>query len=125
MKFCVECKNKLYHQLSEKDSNKLSYYCRFCGYKDDSLTEEGVCIMNAQLKQNEQKFNHIINNYTIYDPTLPRLHNLRCPNGQCNSNEDQHDNPEVLYIRYDNDNMKYIYLCTVCSTRWKTDDNKS
>ncbi len=118
MKFCVQCNNKLYHQLNDSDSNKLSYYCRYCGYCDNTLTEEGVCVMNTVLKQNEQKFNHIVNEYTILDPTLPRLYNLRCPNGQCGSQADTTNNPEVLYIRYDNNNLKYLYLCTVCNTRW-------
>ena len=26
---------------------------------------------------------------------------------------------EVLYIKYDPDNMKYLYMCVNCSTSWK------
>ena len=28
-------------------------------------------------------------------------------------------NKEVLYIKYDINNMKYLYMCTVCGTSWK------
>jgi len=28
---------------------------------------------------------------------------------------------EVIYLRYDDINMKYIYLCAVCNTIWKTE----
>jgi hypothetical protein len=28
----------------------------------------------------------------------------------------------VIYIRYDDDNMKYLYMCVTCDTVWKTDD---
>jgi hypothetical protein len=28
----------------------------------------------------------------------------------------------VLYIRYDEQSLKYIYLCTVCGTVWKSND---
>ena len=28
---------------------------------------------------------------------------------------------EVIYLRYDDINMKYIYLCAVCNTSWKTE----
>ena len=29
---------------------------------------------------------------------------------------------EVIYIRYDDINMKYVYLCVHCDTTWKTDN---
>ena len=28
------------------------------------------------------------------------------------------------YIRYDDVNMKYVYLCSTCDTVWKTDEQK-
>ena len=28
---------------------------------------------------------------------------------------------EVIYIRYDDINVKYVYLCVHCDTMWKTD----
>ena len=32
--------------------------------------------------------------------------------------------PNVIYLRYDDNNMKYLYICEDCDTTWKTDDNK-
>ena len=138
MKFCTVCDNMYYISIDEKDSNKLSYYCRNCGHIDDQITEEGVCILNTQLKKGNQKFNHIINEYTKMDPTLPRIYNVPCPNAQCPVNLAKHDskhgssaaatsehssaNQEVIYMRYDDTNMKYLYICTTCDTVWKTDD---
>ena len=29
---------------------------------------------------------------------------------------------EVIYLRYDNKNMKYIYICTLCDKIWKTNE---
>ena len=125
MKFCVNCSNMLYISINENDTNKLIYYCRNCGNKDESITDEGVCVLNTQLKKGEQKFNHIINKYTKLDPTLPRLYNIKCPNIGCKTNtESGHKMPEVIYIRYDDDNLKYLYICSECDHTWKTDDNK-
>jgi len=124
MKFCSECSNMLYIQINPQDSNKLSYYCRSCGFRDDALSEEKVCVMNTQLKRGKQVYNHIVNKYTKLDPTLPRIYTLRCPNGACKTNTEQITNPEVIYIRYDDDNLKYLYMCTECDTTWKTDNNK-
>lgn len=73
MKFCNHCSNMLYISINEDDTNKLIYYCRNCGEKDESITEEGICVLNTQLKKGEQKFNHIINKYTKLDPTLPEF----------------------------------------------------
>jgi DNA-directed RNA polymerase subunit M/transcription elongation factor TFIIS len=111
-----------YIGLNVEDSNKLTYYCRNCRYKDETITEEGVCVLNTQFKKGEQKFNHVINQYTKLDPTLPRIYNLKCPNPECkNTKEDK--TTEVIYLRYDDSNLKYLYICTECDTTWKTNEN--
>lgn len=124
MKFCTGCNNMYYIQISEDNGNNIIYYCRNCGNKDTTLVEEGVCVLNTQFKKETQNFNHIINKYTKLDPTLPRIYNVKCPNIGCRTNAEHDKAPtEVIYIRYDDINMKYLYMCTECDTTWKTDDN--
>jgi aspartate carbamoyltransferase regulatory subunit len=107
--------------VSAENQNQLTYYCRYCGNKDETITEEGVCVLNTQFKKGEQKFNHIINEYTKLDPTLPRIFNMKCPNAECKTNHDGYDKPvEVIYMRYDDDNLKYLYICAECDTTWKS-----
>jgi DNA-directed RNA polymerase subunit M/transcription elongation factor TFIIS len=135
MKFCVKCNFMYYISINEKDSNQLSYYCRNCGHRDDSIAEEGACVLNTQLKKEQQNFNHIINQYTKLDPTLPRIYNIPCPNAKCATHgasvahadadsaaSASRKGAEVIYMRYDDDNLKYLYICTTCDTTWKTDD---
>ena len=77
----------------------------------------------------------IINKYTKLDPTLPRIHTIDCPNNDCTSNRlvesskegggekketHREDEKEIIYIRYDDKNMKFVYLCAVCDTVWDT-----
>ena len=128
MKFCKECNNMLYIGIDADDSNKLTYYCRNCGTVDNTIATEGHCILNTQLKKGEQKFYHIINQYTKMDPTLPRLTNIKCPNESCVTNasasSDKKDKTEIIYMRYDDNNLKYVYICSDCDTIWKTDDRK-
>lgn len=123
MKFCVKCDNMYYIGISVDDPNQLTYYCRNCKHKDETITEEGVCVLNNQLKKGEQKFNHIINQYTKLDPTLPRIYNMKCPNTECKTNKDETKKAEIIYIRYDDNNLKYLYMCTECDTTWKTNEN--
>jgi hypothetical protein len=194
---------------SEEGSNSLIYYCRNCGNEDTTLTSENICVSETQLRRSEQKFTHMVNEYTKFDPTLPRINTIKCPNQACISNggngqkgeeepQDLEQNAggrkktvvegegaaaetgtekkkkpilkvktkkveqavepsplpekapsplaekapsplpeaglklaeragqsplrEVIYIRYDDINMKYVYLCVHCDTTWKTDN---
>ena len=123
MKFCVVCDNMYYVSINEKNQNELSYYCRNCGDVDENVKSENTCVLNTQIKKGEQKYNHIINKYTKYDSTLPRLYNMECPNNACKTHSDKTKKTEVLYIRYDEENMKYLYMCSTCETVWKTDES--
>lgn len=127
MKFCTVCENMYYIGINEKDSNQLVYYCRNCGHKDETISAESTCVLKTQIRKGEQKFNHIINEYTKLDKTLPRIYNIDCPNAACKTHSDSEKekaNPEVIYIRYDDENLKYLYMCAVCDTVWKTDDSR-
>ena len=125
MRFCENCSNMLYLGINPKNSNELTYYCRLCGTTDTTVSEGGLCVLNTQFTQGEQKFNHIINEFTKLDPTLPRIYNVKCPNERCSTNQDEsNEKSEVIYIRYDDSNLKYVYMCVTCDTTWKTDDRK-
>ena len=121
MKFCTVCDNMYYIGTNVNDPNQLTYYCRNCKHKDDTITEEGVCVLDTQLRRGEQKFNHIINKYTKLDPTLPRIYNIHCPNEECKTNLEK-TKAEVIYLRYDDNSPKYLYICSDCDTTWKTND---
>lgn len=120
MHFCTNCQNMYYIRINPENENTLVYYCRKCGNEDTSLTVDTVCVLKTQIKQNEQSFSHIINKYTKLDPTLPRLNNILCPNSECQTNKKEGVDKEILYIRYDDINMKYIYICSTCDNIWKT-----
>jgi len=112
-----------YIRIDGDNTNKLVYYCRHCGNEDSELTIENVSVSKTQLKKSEQSFAHIINKYTKFDPTLPRVNKILCPNTDCSTNT--HDTErEIIYIRYDNVDMKYIYVCSTCDIVWKSDEQK-
>ena len=56
MKFCIECNNMYYIGISETDGNKMIYYCRNCGYKD----EKGQFEMTNKSILREKKINKIL-----------------------------------------------------------------
>lgn len=118
MHFCTQCSNMYYIRINPDAPNQLVYYCRKCGHEDSLLASENVCVSKTQIKKSEQSFNHIINKYTKYDPTLPRINNILCPNSDCPTNKDGEER-EIIYIRYDDVNMKYVYLCSECEAVWQ------
>ena len=139
MKFCSECQNMYYIKINGEDANTLVYYCRFCGHEDNEPTDDGVVVLRTEYKKTEQQFSHMINRYIKHDPTLPRITNVKCPNEGCKSNgatdkssssasggheASKGHESSVIYLRYDDANMKYLYICEHCDTTWKTDDNK-
>tara|TARA_Y100001978_G_C23606435_1_gene391395 strand:- start:511 stop:891 length:381 start_codon:yes stop_codon:yes gene_type:complete len=109
----------LYLKVEEDDKNKLIMYCKNCGYKSmEKKDAKNGCIYKADYsEQTDLMVYNTINKYTVYDPTLPRVSNIECPNDTCptKSGEDK----EVIYIKYNMDEMKYIYVCCKCETAWK------
>jgi DNA-directed RNA polymerase subunit M/transcription elongation factor TFIIS len=110
----------MYYIKLNDTSESLEYYCRQCGQVEDNI-QNNISVSKTVIKQNEQKFSHIINEYTKLDPTLPRINTLDCPNKECatNTSEEGKREKEIIYIRYDDINMKYIYLCSTCDYVWK------
>jgi DNA-directed RNA polymerase subunit M/transcription elongation factor TFIIS len=109
-----------YIRINEDDPNKLVYYCRNCGNEDSLLNVDNVCVSKTQIKKGEQNFEHIINKYTKMDPTLPRVNNILCPNPECETNKEKasEKDREIISIRYDDINLKYIYMCSTCDKVW-------
>jgi len=91
--------------------------------------------VNVKHTTTPQTFSQVVNKYTKLDPTLPRINTIRCPNDECPSNrksagaggggaeaEDKKEKKsEVIYLRYDDTNLKYVYLCAKCDKVWNTE----
>ena len=155
MHFCTECGNMYYIRLT--DANGIVYYCRNCGHEDDTITIDTAVVSHTSLKTGNQQYAHVVNKFTKFDPTLPRISTILCPNTECPCNRNHNPTQyadraaivgtteeeaisgaaatvgvgatgaddavprEVIYLRYDDINMKYIYLCAVCNTIWNTE----
>lgn len=115
MHFCTVCNNMYYIQMNPDDNNQLIYYCRFCEHKDTNLAGNDTCVSKKNLKKSAVSYEHIINNFTKLDPTLPRVNKIPCPNATCATNAHGKDR-EIICIRYDEANIKYVYLCATCDT---------
>ena len=133
-----------YIRLSEEDPNSIVYYCRNCGHENKNISLNSVTISKTSFKNKRQKYNSILNKYTKLDPTLPRINTIKCPNQSCKSNHGggeegaavgavvgavvaaaSENKREIIYLRYDDINMNFVYLCATCDTVWNTEQSLS
>jgi len=127
MFFCTVCSNKYFIRISEDDPNTtdtnttLIYYCKQCGNEDTNITCDNNCVFKTSNVASVSPSSKLINKYTKLDPTLPRITGILCPNQSCETNTKKIV-AEIIYFRYDDSNMRYMYLCTTCDHCWNNTD---
>lgn len=115
MEFC-SCENMYY--ISNNKENDLVYHCKFCDNTKIIKKENGsICVINDNKIDDVIKYAQYNTKYIKNDVTLPRVNNIPCTNINCTKSEKQEN--EVIYVKYDFNNMKYLYFCTYCDTCWK------
>jgi DNA-directed RNA polymerase subunit M/transcription elongation factor TFIIS len=126
--FCPVCRYYLYLKQEEKQEEKkadepaekvLIRICRNCGYQEEHT--DGGLILEIDLKEKTSEgYKILMNQFTEMDPTLPHVNTIKCPNDICPSNPPSNQEKDVIYLKYDAVNMKFLYICNVCKTRWRS-----
>ena len=116
MRFCNLCSNMMYVKVDEDPC--LVYYCKFCSNTvKEPKTTGSILVIDDNKVDDDIKYRQYLNKNVIPDPTLPRVNNIECPHKECTKKADA-DN-EVIYIKYDFANMKYLYYCCHCGHFWR------
>ena len=119
MEFCEVCENMYYMKVDDNDEENpgnLVFYCKCCGHVDKNIDTKNLKVSKFTKNSKTQDIN--INEYTKFDPTLPHVSSIKCPNASCKSNTSDVEQ-DVIYLRYDDKNMKYLYICYHCDYSWK------
>ena len=116
MEFCSVCDNLLFLRMNEEDI--LEKHCKFCK-SSEVETRKGICVSKALFSDDDVLFQFHQNPYLKYDPTLPRITNVSCPNPECKGDP---KNQQVMYVKYNPSKMLYFYSCTHCNHTWKADE---
>ena len=123
---------------------RVTYNCvnQNCATKIDVDTSTAIVMNNLPADYNDDEFNNIFEKYK--DSFITNVYRMQLSSALiiCNSPENKQllidsfkelsidsnpitfeeytpPNKEVIYIKYDINNMKYLYMCTVCGTSWK------
>ena len=118
LKFCPTCRYYLYLNTPATPEDSLRRICRNCGYTE--VEERGGLITELRLNEKVVEGHKVImNEFTHLDPTLPHVDNIHCKNEACASNGGG-AKADVIPIKYDAVNMKFLYICTVCKEQWRS-----
>lgn len=93
----------------------LKHYCKNCKYSRLSDAKAASILISdkSQFDASEIAYKAFMTPYIKHDPTLPRVNNIKCTNPECNKSN------EVIYVKYDNENMKFLYYCCDCGHFWR------
>lgn len=117
MRFCPKCRYYLY---LDAESDSLRRVCRNCGYQEAD-TVGGLILETDLQERTSEGYKILMNEFTKLDPTLPHVDSVKCPNASCASNAGGAKR-DVIYLKYDPINLKFLYLCNVpgCNTQWRS-----
>jgi len=95
-------------------------YCKHCPFTVENTKTGAIKISETMYSDDDLLYNQNINKYLRFDPTLRRINDeqTKCNNNDCLSNTANKDQ-QVLYIKYDPLNMKYLYVCDHCGNIWR------
>ena len=100
------------------DGDTLRRICRNCGYQEED--NKGGLILEINLKEKiSEGYKILMNEFTKHDPTLPHVNTIKCPNSLCDTNT-SNKQKDVIYLKYDAVNMKFLYICNNCDTQWRS-----
>jgi len=121
--FCPTCRYYLYLRQEDADEEKgaeevLRRICRNCGYEEED--KQGGLILEIDLKEKTSEgYKILLNEFTKQDPTLPHVNTIKCPNSGCPTNTSGVEK-DVIYIKYDAVNLKFLYICNKCDYQWRS-----
>ena len=120
MEFCPQCNNHIFLNF-EKKNNKYDviHNCKNCGTSINKTAglNENSCMYNNPHNINKLQYYVKYKENLKYDPTIPHIDVIPCPNNNCPSNSPEIRN-DVLYINLDVTKLYMLYICNHCSTHW-------
>jgi DNA-directed RNA polymerase subunit M/transcription elongation factor TFIIS len=126
MRFCQICGYYLFVGASE---DKLIHKCRKDGITIELKPEtaEDALILETHFRtdsKSSKATQSYMNEFTKADPTIPHLHNVKCPNGGCSTNGPTSDPAtpmkDIIYVKTDVKNLLFEYQCQICNKQWRT-----
>jgi len=122
MIFCDQCGNMVYMTVKTDDASAvptLTCVCKSCG--STASMGKGECssaVFSAAYSDDHTAYKLYMMQHIRNDPTLPHADNIECANNVCTRAPSE--SRDVVFIKYDDQNLKYLYHCMHCHEVWKS-----
>ena len=119
MEFCPDCRNLLFLKITKKEGGdvELVHKCGNCNYKNTAQNTNNSCIYTNPYNIDRLKYYIRRKDFLKYDPTIPHIDIMPCPNKSCSSNTGEHKN-DALFMCIDNIKLLNLYVCMNCNVHW-------
>lgn len=120
MEFCPQCDNYIFLTFEKKDDKfEVFHNCKNCGTTINKTTalNENSCMYNNPHNIDRLQYYVKHKEHLKYDPTIPHIDVIPCPNKDCPSASPEIRN-DVLYINLDEAKLYMLYICNHCSSHW-------
>ena len=120
--FCSLCNNMTFlHSEGESRDLKiiLVHHCKSC-QNDEPMEEGETCVYTLDFQKYDKSKMINQNKYITHDVTIPVIRgndNLKCTNTECISIKEKKPS-QIRYIKYDTEEMNYLYICEFCGQKW-------
>lgn len=105
----------------QNENKCLVKFCKHCEFEKIEPTDKAIKISETIYSEDDLLYNQHVNKYLRYDPTLRRINDniIKCPSKDCKTHKEKDIEQQLLYIKYDPANMKYLYVCDHCGYTWR------
>lgn len=120
MIFCQNCDNMMYIHVDASDASspKLLHICKNCKFERPSDSETlSAPVVRTNYEDDQTSYKQFMSPYLALDPTLPHSSEIACTNQACTRPPSQPS--DVIFIKYDAVQLKYLYHCVHCKQFWK------
>lgn len=103
----------------EGGAPQVTCVCKSCGSSSEMGKEQcATAMFTSDYGDNQMAYKHYMTPHIRHDPTLPHAKDIDCINPNCTKKPNEIR--DVIYIKYDRDNLKYLYNCMYCKEFWKS-----
>jgi hypothetical protein len=102
----------------DDEKQNLKFHCKFCNNIQEIDDTKPKLISSISFKD-DTSIDKWIKPDIEKDVTLPRVNNIKCVNDKCS--KDEKDKNEIILVRYNKTDVKFVYYCVYCKKFWKND----
>ena len=109
----IDCINKNCIINNYIDNSIIIYNCN-----DDTISKINKKINNINIKKLDDKYIIIFENKDTLNKNFDNVKSV-CKSDKNDIVINKKNEKRVTFIQYDNDDMKYLYICNYCNNSWK------